>query len=1034
MARVAMYLLGAPRIEQDGVLIEFDRRKAIALIAYLAVQQQPYRRDTLAALLWPDQDQTNARASLRRTLAALTAVIDSSHFDIDRESIGLNRNADLWIDVDQFHRLLDDGCANGRPVAEISPTSITPLAEAVALYQGDFMAGFSLRDSPEFDEWQLFQAESLRRSLAGALERLVWAYSMQDSFDAAISAARRWLQLDQLHEEAQRRLMLAYAWAGQPTAALRQYHDCVRTLNAELGVAPQDETTRLYDAIRSGRPPAPPRPHAITNGQARENDASLHKPIHPLAASGGPRRVRSLAASESEPPEPKPALRPQPLPAPMTPLIGREAELAFITQRLTDPTCRLVTLLGPGGVGKTRLALQTATNLRAAFQNQVYFVSLAALKPSSCLMCAIAQALGLAPNGHGEPGQFLVEVLRNQKALLALDNFEHLIAKAPQLVHLLEQAPNVKLLITSRERLRIQGEWTLDVRGLETPGADAIARAEEYSAVQLFVQSAQRTQADFVLRPEDRAAVVQICRLVSGIPLGIELASAWVRMLSCREIAQELESNLELLATSPRDLPTRHQSIRAVFDHSWDLLAEDERRVFRKLAVFQGGFHREAAEQVAEASLPRLVALVDKSLLRRNTNGRYEPHDLVRQYATERLEAVPPEYIETQERHGSYYLTLLRNRLLNTPTTQLGERVAELSAEGENVRAAWRWAITHRQTELIEQSILPIAHFYEKRGLFGESVKMLGEAANYLGSDDLQRTPPTPARQTLLGRVLVWQGSALRALGRYDQARSTLLRGMTLLREAGDGKEISAARKILAHLAIDTGEYSEAKQLLEANLAYFRLINEIPGIAATLNSLGYVAGELGDYTKAMFLLEESLTLCRSLDSADQPWRVANTLNSLGYLYGLIGDYEEATRKLQESIDLSKASKIGKCDAGTIINLGFVTVAHGDDQSARNYFYQALESATNVEWIPMILLAIVGVATTRVKADDKDQAIEHLAFALHHPASDQEAKDRARCILAELAAELPAEHVATAIERGKAKTYDSVVAEVWTLRG
>nr|HMQ55534.1 helix-turn-helix domain-containing protein [Anaerolineae bacterium] len=302
------------------------------------------------------------------------------------------------------------------------------------------------------------------------------------------------------------------------------------------------------------------------------------------------------------------------LPTPPTPLVGREPELATIARLLQDGQCRLLTLVGPGGVGKTRLALEIAANQQLALANGVYFVSLAGVGAAKFVIPAIADGLGLTFAGPADPKTQLFNYLRDKQLLLIIDNFEHLLAAeeaTADLPDMLQVAPRLKLLITSRERLHLQGEWIFEVQGLPLPPDEQVENVEAYSAVTLFTHSARRLQPDFNLTAETKPAVVRICRLLAGLPLGLELAAAWVRTLSCQEIAQEIERGLDFLAASTRDMPERHRSIKAVFDHSWKLLSAAEQRVLRQLSVFRGGFRREAAEAVAGATLPILAILLD---------------------------------------------------------------------------------------------------------------------------------------------------------------------------------------------------------------------------------------------------------------------------------------------------------------------------------------------------------------------------------------------------------------------------------------
>src|SRR5258706_15089670 len=351
------------------------------------------------------------------------------------------------------------------------------------------------------------------------------------------------------------------------------------------------------------------------------------------------------------------------LPQQMTPFVGRAGELARLTERLSDPNCRLLTLVGPGGIGKTRLALEAAQQQSANFAHGVHFVSLAPVDSPDLLIFAIGSTLGFSFYGQDVPAVQLRNYLREKLILLVLDNFEHLLDGTPLLLDLLADAPRLKLLITSRERLNMQGEWALQVEGMDYPQVGETVQLESYAAVQLFVQSAQRVQASFSLTA-DPHGVLCICQLLEGMPLGILLAAAWVGVLSVQEILQEIQQNLNFLETDQRDMPERQRSLRATIDYSWKLLTEDERDAFEKLSMFRGGFTRDAAQYITGASLKTLRALVNKSLLRREaSSGRYEIHELLRQYGEEQLSVRPQQREHIRDVHCEYYAGYMQRQL-----------------------------------------------------------------------------------------------------------------------------------------------------------------------------------------------------------------------------------------------------------------------------------------------------------------------------------------------------------------------------------
>ena len=366
------------------------------------------------------------------------------------------------------------------------------------------------------------------------------------------------------------------------------------------------------------------------------------------------------------------------LPPAPTPFVGREGELAEIEQLLSDPACRLLTLVGPGGIGKTRLALEAAHVMvdTATFPNGVYFASLQPLTSPEFIISTIADALSFQFYSGADPRQQLLDYLREKSLLLVLDNVEHLLEDISLVSEMLAAAPGVHILATSRERLNLREEWVLEVSGLNSPAVETEINLESYSAIELFVQQARRVSVGFALDNANQSAVVRICHLVGGMPLGIELAAAWVRALSCEQIADEIERSLDVLETPTRNIEPRHRTMRAALDQSWQLLSDVEQNVFKRLSVFRGGFTREAAEYVARATLRTLTGLVDKSMVRVNAGGRYDLQELLRQYAEEKLGEMPAEQEQTRDRHSTYYADFM-GQWADDPTeitrTEVGE-------------------------------------------------------------------------------------------------------------------------------------------------------------------------------------------------------------------------------------------------------------------------------------------------------------------------------------------------------------------------
>jgi predicted ATPase/DNA-binding SARP family transcriptional activator len=866
VSRLALFFLGAPRVELEGQPVHISRHKAVAVLAYLAMTKQGHRRDSLTALLWPEYDPSRGRADLRRTLAVLNRTLGSGWLTVDRETAGRNWDADVWLDAAEFQARLAERRTHGHPSDQICPACLTSLAQAVALYRDDFLAGFTLRDSPGFDDWQFFQTQELRDDLARALEQLAQGHGERGEFEPAVAYARRWVALDPLHEPAHCLLMQLYAGSGQRAAALRQYEACEQVLREELGLPPDETTTRLFQAIKERRELPPekgpiPLPTALPAAKRRHN-----------------------------------------LPVQLTPFVGREDLLAEIAGLLNDPACRLLTLAGPGGSGKTRLALEAGAAQLQRFAHGVFFASLAPLNSVEAVVPTVAQALGFSFHEGREPQRQLLDYLRRRAVLLILDNFEHLLEGAGLVSEILRAAPASKILITSRARLNVEGETLFPVAGMRVPGREAVPDALQYSAVKLFLQGAHQTRPDFELSDDNLFDVVHICRLVQGMPLGILLAAAWVGMLTPAEIAGEIAQSLDFLETDLSDVPERQRSMRAVFDHSWRLLTEREREVMRALSVFRGDFTRQAAERIAGASLRELKGLADKSMVQRipgpsgllRARARYEIHELLRQYAAEKLAQRPVAWERAHDRHCAYYTTALerwRGDLVGGPQQRRGW--TEVEADMENARAAWDWAVQRRQVTRLDRAIVGLCRFY-----FWRTRSQELESACQMVVDRL--TPAESAdEERVLAQVLAWQGSFTtneRDARLVEQSLALLDR----LESAGHDirREKAFALLRLAGLAWRGGQWQQGEQLLQQSLALSRALTDWRGVAEALEELGMVAWMLGDYAFVKEYSEESLAIRQSLD--DEVGMV-DSLSSLGRAALLQGHLEEAERRHRESL-------------------------------------------------------------------------------------------------------------------------------------
>lgn len=587
--------------------------------------------------------------------------------------------------------------------------------------------------------------------------------------------------------------------------------------------------------------------------------------------------------------------------------VGRTKELTEIQVLLADPACRLLTLVGPGGIGKTRLAVEVARAAQSAFAKGVHFVPLAPIHSSENIPTAIAHVLPtLRPEQYNLEG--LLDYLQDQALLLILDNIEHLREGLDVVTAILAHAPLVKIIVTSRETLNIHEEWIWDVGGLDFPANDAAAPQETYSAVQLFAERARQVKRTFLLADE-YSQVVRICRKVEGMPLALELAASWIKSLTCNEIAHAITQDMDFLKTRLHNIPERHRSMRAVFDRTWDILNETEQVAFRRLSIFRGGFTREAAAQVAGAALPTLAGLVDKSILNKEPSARYTiRHELLRQYGEKQLETAG-ESDAIRGAHLAFFADFLAQWEPHIRGQRQEEAIARIEADFDNVRLAWFDAITEKHHTSIDLGLEGLLWFGLRSGRSWETKLLLKQA-----HDGLLLLAGEEARR-VWGRVLVrwlwlrmWHYSATAddvPTNSPEQARHCL----DLAHRYGDPTEIAFAHFVMGYSGYYVEDYDMALQHLEASLARYRNLTNNGGVALVLLVIAFVYFRLGRHPESVSHTQESLALLQVMGDR----RVfINIYGHIGIVYFFNSQNAEAERCLQQaqSLEIEFRKRLG----------------------------------------------------------------------------------------------------------------------------
>jgi predicted ATPase/DNA-binding SARP family transcriptional activator len=792
-------LLGRPAFHANGAWSDLKPGLTAALLGYLAYERRWVERGELAALFWPDHREAAARGNLRPLLWRLAN--EPMPITIERE-----RSRVRW-PVRTDHQAFVDACQAQRWRA------------AWELFQGELLAGVRVPAAPEFETWLEIERGSLKSAHRTVAMRLAEDAMRAGDVEMAAEVLSDQYRLDAFDESVLRALADALDRRGSRAEALATLASFERLCREDLGAEPEPETRALAAAIRAGR---------------REGTHGSRSGAHQRARSSGPYHQATT------------------VPVPQTPFVGRRNLVADVARTVVDASCRVVTLVGPGGVGKTRIAIEVARLVADRFEAGACFVELAAVSNEGAFIAAIAAATGIDVPAGDDPKREVMRTLAPQRMLLVLDNLEHL-HEAPALVaELVRRAPRVTVLVTSRQVSGLVAECVIDVAGLAhrdvaRPGGrdrdgDATAAAVPTESATLFAQAARRAgaglktaqQAGAALQPADAAAIERLCARLGGVPLAIEFAAAWTRVLSLDEIEVELAGGLDILSVAAPARAARHASMRQVFEHSWAALHPRERAAMRRLAPFRGGFTLAAAREAADVELPVLLALTNKSFLRRSGDGRFSRHALVWHFARERAEEHPAELETARDRHAAYYLGFLAERRVAFRDAEGERMMLEIRADLENVAAAWRWACQREQRSLLRSAVTSLGRFCWAWGRYDLQDELLSPALEASADD-----------RVLRGLVLVQQGSAqaYRALG--DHGASLYEQAIPLLEAAAGPAEVAWALHVHVIACARLGRLDAAVASATRAAELYRAVGDVDGALVNTIAQGAVADTVG---------------------------------------------------------------------------------------------------------------------------------------------------------------------------------------------
>jgi len=997
----------------------WKRKKTRSLLELLLAERgQILTNDQLIDQLFGDLEPDKAARNLRARISELRRALEPdlekgtlSRWVIKKgEGYYFPRDSAAVVDIESFHSLI--ATARDLQKTERWSQALENYAEALELWRGEF-----LLDALYNDWTQPYRAEGNGRKVE-ALSGLAECHARLGDYHSAIGHLAEALEIDPFAEHLVRDQMLYYQYADEPERALEIYEKFVNKLRDELDSEPTSDTSELRDLIYRGK--VPPLSRVI----------------------------------------------PSNLPHPPTQFVGRHEELKKIYGWLLDQTAhhRLLTLIGPGGIGKTRLAIEaSARALKGELcEDGVFFVSLAAVETPDQVVPAIAQALQFSFYGNELPKRQLLKYLKQKSLLLILDNFEQILDAVDLVSDLQSECKNVVLIATSRERLRLQGEHAFDLTGLSYPAelSESVSMREldGYSAIDLFNSRATQLRADFATDEKELRSIIEICQLLEGSPLGIELAASWVRVLSPQEILTEIRKSIDFLKSAEPDVPERHQSLRAVFEQSWRFLSDEEQRIFLGLTTFRGGFDRAAAESVTNSNISTTLALIDKSFVKPTAEGRYFVHELMRQMGAEKLAEDAALEAQLRAKHGEYFAQFLGNLEGSLNSSDQLESYKAIGLDINNLRAAWNWALEVGSFDTFAQYIICIFEYYDMQGWLHEGRALFSSAYDQISQHDgnLQ------IRSQLKSRL----GWFYFRLGNYDEAEASLNQAVEIAQKVNFESEIALVSNYLGILARVKGEIEVARDHHERTIEISQRLGNQVRIARAKSNLGVVCQLMGQMSAAEKLYNESYQLGQEL--GDDLW-CDKVLSNLGHLAHAQGRNDDAKRMYQSSLDFCR--KIGdRLGVGKLLNnlgnlavddedwtlamdryteslqiseqlgerylsailhssMGGVAINQGNLEEAKVHIDSAIRTAQEVNAVPIVIAGLIEAEKLLSRGGERDFAVRLLSVVVEHPATIPKSREIASERLEELKAELPAKKFSSAQKAAHSQSLDEITESV-----
>jgi predicted ATPase/DNA-binding CsgD family transcriptional regulator len=708
------------------------------------------------------------------------------------------------------------------------------------------------------------------------------------------------------------------------------------------------------------------------------------------------------------------------LAAQATPFVGRQHELGEVAGLLNDPDTRLITILAAGGMGKTRLALEAAGMQIGRYPDGVYFVPLAPLRSAGDIVTTTAENLGFSFYGENPPAQQLIDFLSERSLLLVLDNFEHLLDGVTLVADLVEAAPRLRVLITSRERLNLRGETVYTLRGLDFPASETPEEALEYDAVKLFLQSAQRVRPDYALEADGLDFLARICRLTAGMPLGIELAAGWVDVLSLEQIAAEIQQGIDILETEMRDVPERQRSVRATFERTWERLTDEEQRMFMRLSTFRGGFTNEAAWAIAEADVRLLRKLANKALVQIGSHGRHDIHELLRQFGAGKL-AETTELPAIQAKHAAFFADSMAERKQDIRTNRQLEALALIDPDFENVRSAWLYTVDRQDWDPLPKFLHSLWFYCQVRTRAHEAVALLEHAVKVL-----QAAPASDVTELALGRVLARLGYFYGDVGLLERAVAMSEEAIRILRQQNSPEDLIAALYERQNAAHNLLQLDLAASLAQEGLGMARSVGDKIWESFFLIVAGWTSNSQGDVAAALQFAEGALAMCEQVGNR---WGLHLAYILLAWIKESQKDFEPAKHLFQQALTISEG--FDHVFDIAMVNIGQAKIALHERNytTARLKLRKALQGWWDAGYRRYLFYSLVYIAQMYADQNEADRAVEILACIPRDPLLLMDADRVAVTLRGQLETVLEPARFDAAWAHGEGRELSAVVAEL-----